>query len=166
MDQCNIEIFSSLLRLLPLCSSTFHQTIVEIALNRAKNHTKSSCMSHWRSLCTVIEISSQTDSGLWETVVSKKFFLSLFVCGSGAGKDERVLIVAETTSVSFCALPCCFPRIAIPFLPFNAGRFPFTSFHQYSCFTSFASGLKDSGSDLLIHASPYHGLQSLIAGQY
>ena len=36
MDQCNIEIFSRFLRLLPLYSSTFHQTNVEIAQIRSE----------------------------------------------------------------------------------------------------------------------------------
>ena len=36
MDQSNIEIFSCFHRLLPLCSSTFHQTNVESAHNRSE----------------------------------------------------------------------------------------------------------------------------------
>ena len=37
-DQFNLEIFSCFLRLLPLYSSTFHQTDVEIALDRSEDH--------------------------------------------------------------------------------------------------------------------------------
>ena len=37
MDQYNIEIFSCLLRLLPLYSSTFHQTNVEIVQDRSED---------------------------------------------------------------------------------------------------------------------------------
>ena len=37
MDQYNIEIFSCFLRLLPLYSSTFHQTNVEIAQDRSED---------------------------------------------------------------------------------------------------------------------------------
>ena len=37
MDQYNIEICSCFLRLLPLCSSTFHQTNVEIAQDRSED---------------------------------------------------------------------------------------------------------------------------------
>ena len=37
MDHYNIEIFSCFLRLLPLYSSTFHQTNVEIAQNRSED---------------------------------------------------------------------------------------------------------------------------------
>ena len=36
MDQYSIEIFSCFLRLLPSCSSTFHQTNVEIAQDRSE----------------------------------------------------------------------------------------------------------------------------------
>ena len=38
MDQYNIEIFSCCLRLLPLCSSTFPQTNVEIAQNVSEDN--------------------------------------------------------------------------------------------------------------------------------
>ena len=38
MDQYNIEIFSCFLRLLPLCSYTFHQTKVEIVQNRSEDN--------------------------------------------------------------------------------------------------------------------------------
>ena len=37
MYRYNIEIFSCFLRLLPLCSSTFHQTNVEIAQNGSED---------------------------------------------------------------------------------------------------------------------------------
>ena len=37
MDQYNIEIFSCFLRLLPLYSSTFHQTNVETAQDRSED---------------------------------------------------------------------------------------------------------------------------------
>ena len=63
----------------------------------------------------------------------KEFFPSLCVCGSGAGEDDCVafqrlfFIVAETASVSFCALPFRLPLIAFSFLPFITGWFPFAS---------------------------------------
>ena len=38
MDPYNIEIFSCFLRLLPLYSSTFHQTNVEIAQDRSEDN--------------------------------------------------------------------------------------------------------------------------------
>ena len=38
MDQCNIEIYSCFLRLLPLYSSTFHQTNVESAQIRSEDN--------------------------------------------------------------------------------------------------------------------------------
>ena len=38
MDQYNIEIFSCYLRLLPLYSSTFHQTNVAVAQDRSEDY--------------------------------------------------------------------------------------------------------------------------------
>ena len=62
--------------------------------------------------------------------------------------------MTETASASSCALSFRFPLIAFSLLPINADWCPFaSSFHWYSCFNSFVSGLKISGSDLLIHAS-------------
>ena len=37
MSQCNTEVFSCFLRLLPFCSSTYCQTNVEIAQNRSED---------------------------------------------------------------------------------------------------------------------------------
>ena len=70
-----------------------------------------------------------------------------------------ILIVAETVSVSSCALSFRFPLTAFSLNPINAGKFPFASgFRWNSCLNSFISGLEFSGSDLLIHASLPHSL--------
>ena len=58
-------------------------------------------------------------------------------------------IEAETTSVFFFSLYVCFPLVAFSFLPCKADFFNF-AFRQHSRFTSFVTGLKTSGSDLLI----------------
>ena len=115
-----------------------------------------SCVSHRCGLCTVFEISSQTDFWPLRDCPFRRIFPSLFVWCSGAGEDDCVafqrplfFIVAETTSVLLLRTsPFAFQGLHSPSLPFNADKFPLTSFHQYSCFTSFASGLKVSGSDL------------------
>ena len=75
--------------------------------------------------------------------------------------STHILIVAETAVISLCALSFCLPLTTLSLLPFNADKFPFTSFDQNSCFNSLVSSLV-SGSDLLIHASLHHGLQLLI----
>ena len=51
--QCNIEIFSCFLRLLPLYSSTFHQTNVESEQNRSED---SSSISRIQSLHLLLEV--------------------------------------------------------------------------------------------------------------
>ena len=53
MDQYNIEIFSCFLSLLPLCSSTFHQTNVENAQNGSEDNL---VISRIRSLHHLLEI--------------------------------------------------------------------------------------------------------------
>ena len=72
-----------------------------------------------------------------------------------------ILIVAKTASFFFCTLSFCFPLIASSLFPVNAD---IPSLHELlpnSCFNPFVSGLKMSGSDLLIHAPLYHGFQLL-----
>ena len=81
---------------------------------------------------------------------------------SRRGFSTFVLIVAETTCVSSCAVSFCFPLIALTLLPLSAHRFPF-AFRWCSCLESFISGLKFPGSDLLIHTSLHHSLQFLAA---
>ena len=53
MDQYNIEIFSCFLRLLPLYSSTFHQTNVETAQNLSEDNLS---ISRIRSLHHLLEV--------------------------------------------------------------------------------------------------------------
>ena len=53
MDQYNIEIFSCFLRLLPLYSSTFHQTNVEIAQIRSEDNL---LISRVQSLHRLLEV--------------------------------------------------------------------------------------------------------------
>ena len=83
----------------------------------------------------------------------KEIFPSLRVCSFGAGEDDCVAFPSllsswrKPASVSFCALSFCFPLIAFFLLPFSADRFPFTSFHRYSCFNYFVAGLKVSVSE-------------------
>ena len=52
-DQYNIEIFSCFLRLFPLCSSTFHQTNVEIAQNGSEDNL---LFSRIQSLHRLLEV--------------------------------------------------------------------------------------------------------------
>ena len=66
---------------------------------------------HWCCLCTVFDMSFQKDYGLWELSLSTMFSPSLFVCGSGAGEDERVdfpryiFFMGETTKrLLFCTV--------------------------------------------------------------
>ena len=53
MDQHNIEIFACFLRLLPLYSSTFHQTNVEIAQDNSKDNL---LISRIQSLHHLLEV--------------------------------------------------------------------------------------------------------------
>ena len=53
MDEYNIEIFSCFLLLLPLCSSTFHQTNVEIAKNGSEDNL---LISRIQSLHHLLEV--------------------------------------------------------------------------------------------------------------
>ena len=53
------------------------------------------------------------------------------------------VVVAEPASISFWTLSFCFPLTAFSWFPFSTDMFPFTRFHQYSCFNSFISGLKN-----------------------
>ena len=53
MDQYNIEIFCCFLRHLPLYSSTFHQTNVEIAQNRSEDNL---LISRIQSLHLLLEV--------------------------------------------------------------------------------------------------------------
>ena len=53
MDRYTIEIFSCFLRLLPLCSSTFHQTNVEIAQNGSEDNL---LISRIQSLHHLLEV--------------------------------------------------------------------------------------------------------------
>ena len=85
--------------------------------------------------------------------VSHRFSAILVHARMSALIFHVILIVAETTCVSFCA-----PWIAFSLLPFNADWCPF-AFRWCSCLDSFISGLKISGSDLLTVASNCHGLQ-------
>ena len=52
-DQCNIEIFSCCLRLLPSCFSIHHQTNAESAQNRSEDHLS---VSRIRSLHILLEV--------------------------------------------------------------------------------------------------------------
>ena len=119
------------------------------------------------SLSTVFEIFSPGRLQPLRAFPLEEFVPLLCFCGFGLERTVVLifyvfLIVAETTSVSSCALSFRFPLIALSLLPFNADRFPFTSFHWYTCCISFVAGLKVSDSDLLIHASLCHGFQLLI----
>ena len=58
MGQYNIEIFSCFLRLLPLYSSTFHQTNVEIAQNRSEDNP---LISRIQSLHLLLEVDDHNE---------------------------------------------------------------------------------------------------------
>ena len=73
------------------------------------------------------------------------------VCSHRDGNYRRLLL---------CIVPLL-PLIALSLLPFNAERFHLA--FRCSCLDSFTSGLKISGSDLLIYTSLHHGLQFLVA---
>ena len=102
----------------PLCASRrTYQRICMIQFctsdtrENASDHTRSSYISHKCSLCTVFEILSQTDSNLSETLC-QRFFPSLFVCGFGAGEDERVDFPRLFSS---CRKLHASPRVHCPF---------------------------------------------------
>ena len=79
----------------------------------AKTSHEGSCISHWCSLYTVFYISSQTDSGLWELFLSKKFshgFASavlaqdktvakLFLVHSHRGRNYKPLLLCTVLSL-------------------------------------------------------------------
>ena len=55
MNQYNIEIFSCCLRLLPFCSSTFHQTSAESSQNRSEDNLFISRIQSHHLLLEVID---------------------------------------------------------------------------------------------------------------
>ena len=119
------------------------------------NHMTDSCNIHWCTFCTVFDIFPEGLRPLRVLPYQRIFPVALSLrFWSKRGRvccfSTLPLIVAETASVSFSALSFCSPLIVL--LPFNADRFPFTSFHR-SNFNSFDSGLKVSCSDLLIPES-------------
>ena len=84
MDQYNIEIFSCFLRLLPLYSSTFHQTNVEIAQNRSEDNP---LISRIQSLHLLLEVVLRVEEECL-------FFLPL-------GKLDRIELLVQHQSIFF-----------------------------------------------------------------
>ena len=72
MDQYNIEIFSCFLRLLPLYSSIFHQTNVEIVLHRSKDNPLISRIQSLHLLLEVDDHDEEEYSIPWQLVDSLK----------------------------------------------------------------------------------------------
>ena len=130
----------------------------------AKHHMADSYTFHSCSFCTVSEISFHKDCGLQEFSLSKnlsrRFESAFFV----TGEDDCVAFPRFFSPwwkyQAFHFAHCPFDlHVCIVLVSFNADMSPYTSFTQCVCFNSFVSGLKVSGSDLLIHASLYHGPQ-------
>ena len=102
-----------------------------------------------------------------ERLFFRRFFPSLFVYGSGAGRDELVDFPhlfsswRKLQASSFVHFPFVFPLIAFSLLPFHSDRFPF-AFRRCSFLDSFISGLNFLGSDLLIQTFLHHGLRFLV----
>ena len=99
-----------------------------------------SCTYLWCNLWTVVETTSQMDSGLWDSFFSMYFYHLWF---RGRSKLWHrfctiIFIVPETTTISFPTLPLCFPLPAFSFSSFNTSLIPATlnhcSFFQSSHF--------------------------------
>ena len=95
----------------------FNQTATWL-LQRVETNVKSKWIS--AALSTSKNFSSRSESAV---LAQDRTIAFLF---------HFLFIVAETASVSFCALSFRFPLIAFSLLPFNADKFPFTtSFRRF-----------------------------------
>ena len=76
MDQCNIEIPSRHLRLLPFCSSSFHQTNVESAQIRSENNL---LISRIQSLNLLLEVAHHDEEGYSVVLTLGKRLMNKFL---------------------------------------------------------------------------------------
>ena len=108
-----------------------------------------SCTYLWCNLWTVVETTSQMDSGLWDSFFSMYFYHLWF---RGRSKLWHrfctiIFIVPETTTISFPTLPLCFPLPAFSFSSFSTSLIPATLNHCsfFSILSFLASKFRDLG---------------------
>ena len=89
MDQYNIEICSCFFRLLPLCSSTFHQSIVEIAQNGSEDNL---WISKIQSLHLLLEVDDH-DEEEYSVVLTL-----------GKRRAKGIFSYAHEPHIAFCSI--------------------------------------------------------------